>query len=296
MTQLDSSIEPPGTRPFLQHVHREAQLAQAGGSHEAGHPRAGDDDQVQRERRLVLDVLEPHTLRAPHEERDRVRRVDDVVDLDAKLAGIRPVLLDRLDEHADVVQERTFGRRRRAGVNVEERARRRRAARRRRCRIRDGASLRSRRPRRARRAPRGRGRTRRRSAPRRGRSAGLRRRRPRQARPGASRPGARCASRAPWSRGPSASKSVTFPRRASAPSSVKRSVRSISCMPSCEVRTSAIASRSATQRATWSRVSGLIGPSVPTQLLQRWILDVVLRGVRVDERVDHVRAPVRRRS
>src|SRR5204862_4059175 len=63
--------------------------------------------------------------------------------------------------------------------------------------------------------------------------------------------------RAPRSRGPSASKSVSLPRRASEPTSVNRSVCSITCMPTCAVTKSAIGSRSATQRATWSRVRGL---------------------------------------
>ena len=59
---------------------------------------------------------------------------------------------------------------------------------------------------------------------------------------------------APCSRGPSSSKSVSLKRRASAPSSVKRSVRSIVCMPRSAISRSAIASRSATQSATWSMV------------------------------------------
>ena len=54
-------------------------------------------------------------------------------------------------------------------------------------------------------------------------------------------------SSAPRSLGPSASNSVILPRRAFDPSSVKRSVRSMTCMPRCAVTKSAIASRSATQ-------------------------------------------------
>src|SRR5712691_1466720 len=61
---------------------------------------------------------------------------------------------------------------------------------------------------------------------------------------------------APCSRGPSAPKSVSFPRRASEPTSVNRSVRSITCIPRCSVAKSAIESRSATHSATWSRVFG----------------------------------------
>ena len=44
----------------------------------------------QGERRLVLDVLDPHALRAPDEDGERVRGVDDVVDLDAEVARARP--------------------------------------------------------------------------------------------------------------------------------------------------------------------------------------------------------------
>src|SRR5205823_7431098 len=62
--------------------------------------------------------------------------------------------------------------------------------------------------------------------------------------------------RAPGSRGPSASKNVSFPRRASDPASVNRSVRSITCMPRCSVTKSTSGSRSATQKATWSSVFG----------------------------------------
>ena len=51
---------------------------------------------------------------------------------------------------------------------------------------------------------------------------------------------------------------VSFPRRASAPTSVGLSVRSTTCM-SVVRRKSASRSRSATQRATWSRVSICIG-------------------------------------
>ena len=62
----------------------------------------------------------------------------------------------------------------------------------------------------------------------------------------------------PRSRSPSAANSVSLPRRASAPTSVNASVRSISCIPTCVVRKSASRSRSATQSATWSRLSMFI--------------------------------------
>ena len=61
---------------------------------------------------------------------------------------------------------------------------------------------------------------------------------------------------APRSRGPSAANRVSLPRRASEPTSVNASVRSMTCMPSFDVKASAMESRSATQYATWSSVSG----------------------------------------
>ena len=50
-------------------------------------------------------------------------------------------------------------------------------------------------------------------------------------------------------------KSVSLPRRASAPISVKLSVRSMTCIPRCSETKLAIASRSSVQSATWSSVS-----------------------------------------
>src|SRR6187551_1019388 len=68
--------------------------------------------------------------------------------------------------------------------------------------------------------------------------------------------------RGPRSRGPSSAKRVSFPRRASEPTSVNASVRSTTCMPAPPVRKSAIRSRSATQSATWSSVSGFMPESI----------------------------------
>src|SRR4029077_18651150 len=56
--------------------------------------------------------------------------------------------------------------------------------------------------------------------------------------------------KAPCSRGPSAVNRVSFPRRASEPTSVNASCRSMTCIPTCSVRKSTIGSRSATQKAT----------------------------------------------
>ena len=102
---------------------------------------------------------------------------------------------------------------------------RRRAARRGRCRSRD----RSRASTRPRPRPSGASKARRRRRGRRLEPAGQLGER---ARPGRRR-AARRATSAPGSRGPSAANSVSLPRRASAPTSVKSSVRSITCMPRC---------------------------------------------------------------
>ena len=62
----------------------------------------------------------------------------------------------------------------------------------------------------------------------------------------------------PGSRGPSASKNVSFPCRASVPTSENSACSSITCMPRCFSQRSTSGRRSATQNATWSRVSGSI--------------------------------------
>ena len=74
--------------------------------------RAGDEDEHsgQREARLVLDVLDPHAVRAPDEDGERVRRVDEVVDLDAEVERPALVLVGRVDEHGQMIQERPLRR------------------------------------------------------------------------------------------------------------------------------------------------------------------------------------------
>src|SRR3954451_23038852 len=74
----------------------------------------------QRERRFVLDVLDPNALRPPDEDRVGVRRVDDVVDLNAELLGLRDVLLGGVDQNCEVVEERPLGIARSALVKLHE--------------------------------------------------------------------------------------------------------------------------------------------------------------------------------
>src|SRR2546423_4593113 len=76
----------------------------------------------QGERRLVLDVLDPHALRTPHEDREGVRGVDDVVDLDTEVPCGGEVLVGRLHEHSEVVEEWPFLRTGLAGLELDPRA------------------------------------------------------------------------------------------------------------------------------------------------------------------------------
>ena len=89
---------------LLEHGGRDAELPGARGRAQPGHAGAGDIHLGQGEACFVLYVLDPHTLRAPEKDRERVRRVDDVVDIDAELLGLGDVLLGRVDEHREVVQ------------------------------------------------------------------------------------------------------------------------------------------------------------------------------------------------
>ncbi len=223
------------------------------------------------ERRLVLDVLDAHALRAADEDGERVRRVDDVVDLDAEVLRGGDGLVRRVDEDGEMVEQRPLRRARR--IRDGTRSTRRRP---RRADIRTGRAQ----PARSRatrtrppsppglrnRARRGRGRTRRPSAPRRAATSDSNT--PRRASNSLSPPSrleTRSATyfKAPRSRGPSAAKSVSLPRRASEPTSVNLSVRSMTCMPSRVVTNSAIGSRSATQYATWSSFVGFTSRAYP---------------------------------
>ena len=73
----------------------------------------------QREFRLVLDVLDAHPLGAPDEDGTSVRSVDDVVD-DTHVLGLRDVLVDGVDEHREVVQQRPLGSPGIAGMELDE--------------------------------------------------------------------------------------------------------------------------------------------------------------------------------
>ena len=209
-----------GTVPLLEDDAARAELARAGGRDEAGHAGAGDEvAQVSENDGLCSTYSSLTRSGPPDEERERVRRVDEVVDLDAEVlasawcsstestrtprwlssgrSGSPGSPCDQLEEGAADLEP-----------PVARSARSRAAATR-------GPPPPDRRPA----ARRGRGRARSRSPPRRAtisspsprstdRVAAVER--------GTREPDPRAS--APRSRGPSASKSVSLPRRASAPS------------------------------------------------------------------------------
>src|SRR5436190_3284087 len=74
------------------------------------------------ERRLVLDVLGLDALGPPDEDRVGVRRVDDVSDIEAELLRLGDVLVDRLDLHREMVQQRPLRVARLTFVELDERA------------------------------------------------------------------------------------------------------------------------------------------------------------------------------
>jgi hypothetical protein len=70
----------------------------------------------------VLDVLDLHAFGPPHEERAGVRRVDEVGNLDAELTRLRESVLGRVNEDAEVVQERPLRVHGLASVELDVRA------------------------------------------------------------------------------------------------------------------------------------------------------------------------------
>ena len=53
----------------------------------------------------MLDVLELHAIGAPDEERERVRSIDDVGDLEPTLLGLGDVLVDSVEQHVSEAEE-----------------------------------------------------------------------------------------------------------------------------------------------------------------------------------------------
>src|SRR5438270_7928481 len=75
----------------------------------------------QREFRLVLDVLDADALRPPDEDGPRVRGVDHVVE-DAHVLCLGDVLVDRVDQHRKVVEQRLVRIARLARMELDVRA------------------------------------------------------------------------------------------------------------------------------------------------------------------------------
>ena len=88
MTPLESSIEPFGRVLFSSTVGKAPSSRARAAAHNPAIPAPAISNSGQGEGRLVLDVLDLDPLRAPDEHGVRVRRVDDVVDLDPELAGL----------------------------------------------------------------------------------------------------------------------------------------------------------------------------------------------------------------
>src|SRR6185437_2756838 len=121
MTPLESSIEPPGRAPFSSTVGKAPSSRARAAAHNPAIPAPAISNSGQGEGRLVLDVLDLDPLRAPDEHGVRVCRVDDVVDLDPELAGLRDVILGRLDQNGEMVQQRPLRIARLTLVELDER-------------------------------------------------------------------------------------------------------------------------------------------------------------------------------
>src|SRR5436189_4919640 len=118
MTPLDSSIEPPGRSPFSSTVGEAPSSRARAAAHNPAMPAPATITSLgQREAGLVLDVLDPYALGAPEEDRVGVGRVDEVVDLATALLGVGDVLVGRVDENGEVVQQRPLGIAPTAGVD-----------------------------------------------------------------------------------------------------------------------------------------------------------------------------------
>ena len=63
---------------------------------------------VREKRGLVLDVLDAHAVRAPEEDGERVRRIDEALDLDAGIFRVALVVVRGVDEDGEMVEQRTL--------------------------------------------------------------------------------------------------------------------------------------------------------------------------------------------
>src|SRR6266540_45746 len=118
---LESSIDPPGRSPFSSKTAGtpSSRRRVAATSPPIPAPATVTNELREREARLVLDVFELHALRAPDEDRIRIRRVDHVGNLRSRLFGALAPLVCGVDEDAEVVEKRAVGLARVARVQLE---------------------------------------------------------------------------------------------------------------------------------------------------------------------------------
>src|SRR5215467_14287516 len=110
-TQEERSIEPPAREPFsTTRGSCPSWRRRAAATRPAiPAPATVTRNSGQRERRLVLDVLDPNALGTTEEDRERVRSVDPAVDLDPEIPRGWFLLVGRIDEDGQVVEERLTG-------------------------------------------------------------------------------------------------------------------------------------------------------------------------------------------
>src|SRR5512132_2201454 len=110
MTQLERYIDPPSRSPFswttMPAPSSRARAAAARPPIPAPATTRSGRSLDEREGRLVLDVLELDPVRTPDEDGEGVRGVADLGDLDPAALRLLELLLPRVAEKRDVVEER----------------------------------------------------------------------------------------------------------------------------------------------------------------------------------------------
>src|SRR4029079_1502624 len=112
MTPLERYIDPPGRSPFSWTTTRapssRARVAAARPAIPGPATTRSGSALDEREGRLVLDVLELDAVRAPDEHGVRVRRIDDVGDLEPAFLGLADVVVCRVHAQSEVVEQRAL--------------------------------------------------------------------------------------------------------------------------------------------------------------------------------------------
>ena len=106
MTHDESSIEPPTRVPFS----RTSASARARGAGQRRRARPCRRPRPCTHVKLNVGLCSTYSIRTrfgpPQERRVGVRRIDDGLDLDVELSGIRDHLVCRLDQHGEMVEQR----------------------------------------------------------------------------------------------------------------------------------------------------------------------------------------------